>query len=122
ARPTRRASLVPCRFVAGKKCASVRAALRPQEVAMRRGGRLVRAALSIALALGAAACGGDSDPKLPNPAPPATTEVSGLAGPEGLTFDSNGVLYVGTSTGSIVRVFPEGFTDVFFETGRELAG
>src|SRR5690606_5485600 len=91
-------------------------------VAMRRGGRLVRAALSIALALGAAACGGDSDPKLPNPAPPATTEVSGLAGPEGLTFDSNGVLYVGTSTGSIVRVFPEGFTDVFFETGRELAG
>ncbi|MEW6271544.1 MAG: SMP-30/gluconolactonase/LRE family protein [Thermodesulfobacteriota bacterium] len=93
---------------------------------MRGGGRRGAAALVVALAFCAAACGGgggdDPGSKLPNPVPPAGTEVSGLTGPEGLTFDSNGVLYVGSTTGRITRVYPEGFTDVFAETGRSLAG
>jgi hypothetical protein len=94
-----------------------------------RGGKRGAAALAVALALalGAAACGGGgggSDPagKLDTPAGPAQNEVSGLTGPEGLTFDGNGVLYVGSTTGRITRIYPDGFIDVFAETGRSLAG
>ena len=80
-------------------------------------------ALALAMALGFMACGGGGGGdqpgnRLPNPGPPAETEVTGLVGPEGLTFDSNGVLYVGSSTGRITRITPDGFVSVFVETGR----
>lgn len=88
-------------------------------------GRGLRA-LALAMALGLMACGGggggDSDNRLPNPGPAADTEVVGLTGPEGLTFDSNGILYVGSTTGRITRITPDGFKSVFVETGRALAG
>jgi len=86
-------------------------------------GRGMRA-LAIAMVLGFTACGGGDSPgaRLPDPAPPADTEVVGLSGPEGLTFDSNGVLYVGSTTGRITRITPEGSVSVFVETGRSLAG
>ena len=89
-------------------------------------GRGMRA-LALAMALGFMACGGGGGGdqpgnRLPNPGPPAETEVTGLVGPEGLTFDSNGVLYVGSTTGRITRITPDGFVSVFVETGRSLAG
>src|SRR5262249_46851112 len=59
---------------------------------------------------------------LPDPAPPAETVVGGLVGPEGLCFDSHGNLYVGSTTGRVTRVSPEGATSVLAETGRSLAG
>jgi sugar lactone lactonase YvrE len=89
---------------------------------------VVRLALGVALAWSAAACGGGGDDHssdfnpLPNPAPPAQTELGGLTGPEGLTFDSNGNLYAGSTTGRITRISPNGVIDVFAETGRSLAG
>jgi sugar lactone lactonase YvrE len=49
-------------------------------------------------------------------------EVTGLEGPEGLCFDSGGNLYVGSTTGRITRVTPDGVRTVFAETGRSLAG
>jgi sugar lactone lactonase YvrE len=93
---------------------------------MRGGnGRGLRA-IVLAMALGFVACGGGGGDSpgsnLPNPAPPADTEVVGLVGPEGLTFDSNGVLYVGSTTGRITRITPDGDVSVFVETGRSLAG
>lgn len=94
---------------------------------MRGGnGRGLRA-LALAMVLGLGACGGggsDHDPeeRLPNPVPPAGTELANLTGPEGLTFDSNGTLYVGSTTGRITRITPDGFISVFVETGRGLAG
>lgn len=87
-------------------------------------GRGVRA-LALVVALGFVACGGGSDDpgaRLPNPAPPAVAELTGLAGPEGLTFDSNGVLYAGSTTGRITRITPDGHVSVFAETGRSLTG
>jgi gluconolactonase len=74
-----------------------------------------------------AACGGgggsdDGFNPLPNQAPPAQTELGGLVGPEGLTFDASGNLYAGSTTGRITRVSPSGAVSVFAETGRSLAG
>lgn len=93
---------------------------------MRGGNGRGMRALALAVALGFMACGGGGGDspgaRLPDPAPPAGTEVVGLVGPEGLTFDSNGVLYVGSTTGRITRVWPDGSTSVFVETGRSLAG
>jgi sugar lactone lactonase YvrE len=48
--------------------------------------------------------------------------VGGLVGPEGLCFDSHGNLYVGSSTGRITRVTPDGHVSVFAETHQQLAG
>jgi hypothetical protein len=83
-------------------------------------------ALALAMALGATACGGGGggDPagRLPDPVPPAQSELVGLVGPEGLTFDSNGVLYAGSTTGRITRITPDGVIGVFAETGRALTG
>jgi sugar lactone lactonase YvrE len=59
---------------------------------------------------------------LPNPPPAAEVDVFDLTGPEGLTFDSNGNLYVGSTTGRITRVSNDGVPSVFAETGRQLAG
>ncbi len=41
---------------------------------------------------------------LPDPAPPAGIEAGGLIGPEGLCFDSNGNLYVGSTTGHMASL------------------
>ena len=88
-------------------------------------GRGVRA-LALAMVVGFVACGGgggsDSSERLPNPAEPAVAELTNLTGPEGLTVDSNGVLYAGSTTGRITRITPEGHISVFAETGRGLAG
>lgn len=94
---------------------------------MRGGSRGGVAALALAMTVGAMACGGggggdDPASRLPDPVPPAGTELGGLVGPEGLTFDSNGVLYAGSTTGRITRITPDGFVSVFVETGRSLAG
>jgi sugar lactone lactonase YvrE len=82
--------------------------------------------LAVAMVLGLVACGGGGGgnpaDRLPDPVPPAQSEVFGLTGPEGLTFDSNGVLYVGSTTGRITRVASDGSTSVFAETGRSLTG
>lgn len=82
--------------------------------------------LALAMVVGFMACGGGGGgtpgARLPDPAPPADTEVVGLVGPEGLTFDSNGVLYVGSTTGRITRITPDGDVSVFVETGRSLTG
>jgi sugar lactone lactonase YvrE len=48
--------------------------------------------------------------------------VSDLVGPEGLCFDGAGNLYIGSTTGRITRVTPQGGRSVFAETGRSLAG
>lgn len=66
--------------------------------------------------------GGDTKPELPNPPPPAEFVASGFTGPEGLCFDSRGNLYVGSTTGTITRITPDGTRSVFAETGRSLAG
>jgi gluconolactonase len=92
-----------------------------------RRGRSARASALAVLALGIAACGGgggsdDGFNRLPNQAPPAQTELAGLIGPEGLTFDSEGNLYAGSTTGRITRISPAGAVSVFAETGRSLAG
>jgi len=93
---------------------------------MRGGSRGGVAALALALTVGAMACGGGSndDPagRLPDPVPPAQSELTDLVGPEGLTFDSNGLLYAGSTTGRITRITPGGVISVFAETGRSLAG
>ncbi|HZR83138.1 MAG TPA: SMP-30/gluconolactonase/LRE family protein [Candidatus Binatia bacterium] len=94
------------------------------------GGRAFgRLALGIALACAVAACGGGGGGDkpndfnaLPDPAPPAGVELGGLIGPEGLTFDSAGNLYAGSTTGRITRISPSGVVSVFAETGRSLAG
>jgi sugar lactone lactonase YvrE len=85
------------------------------------------AVLGLVLACAGAGCGGGGDrpfgfDPLPNPAPPAGTELGGLEGPEGLTFDSNGNLYAGSTTGRITRISPSGQVSVFVETQRSLAG
>ncbi len=70
------------------------------------------------------ACGNvDSGPRtLPDPPPPAVAEVTGLDGPEGLCFDRAGNLYVGSTTGRIVRVSRNGASSTFAEVGGQLAG
>jgi hypothetical protein len=69
----------------------------------------------MAMALGVAACGGgggDNNPAqhLPDPPPAAEAQVFGLTGPEGLTFDGNGALYVGSTSGRITRITTGGFS------------
>ncbi len=92
---------------------------------MRGCSRGYRTALAAWMVLAAAACGGgkhhDPDKRLPDPAPPAEVDVFNLTGPEGLCFDSNGNLYVGSTTGRITRITPDGVPSVFAETGRNLA-
>ncbi|MBM4267985.1 MAG: hypothetical protein FJ144_15460 [Deltaproteobacteria bacterium] len=87
-------------------------------------GRRGRSALALVTAVVLAACGGGGGQfnALPQPAPPAQTTVSGLSGPEGLCFDSNGNLYIGSITGEITRVFPDGSREIFADLNRELAG
>jgi hypothetical protein len=74
------------------------------------------------------ACGGgggsksSEDRNLPDPPPAAVLEYNGFEGPEGLCFDSVGNLYVGSTTGRITRITPDGARSVFAETGRSLAG
>jgi gluconolactonase len=93
---------------------------------MRGGSMGAMRVLAVAMAFGLGACGGGGGgnpaDRLPNPVPPAQLEVSGLTGPEGLTFDSNGALYVGSTTGRITRIASDGSVSVFAETGRSLAG
>lgn len=95
---------------------------------MRGGSRGGLAALVLALAFGAMACGGggssndEAANRLPDPVPPAGSELTNLVGPEGLTFDSNGVLYAGSTTGRITTITPEGDIAIFAETGRSLTG
>ncbi|MFM7140707.1 MAG: SMP-30/gluconolactonase/LRE family protein, partial [Alphaproteobacteria bacterium] len=71
-----------------------------------------------------AGCGevGSAPRSLPDPAPPAVTEVEGLDGPEGLCFDRDGNLYVGSQSGRIVRISRSGEQSVFAELGAQLAG
>jgi len=94
---------------------------------MRGGSRGGVRVLAMAMVLGVVACGGGgggSNPgeHLPDPPPAAEAQVFGLTGPEGLTFDSNGTLYVGSTSGRITRITSDGFSSVFAETGRSLAG
>ncbi len=83
-----------------------------------RGGIAALAASGLALACG----GGSSHRSLPDPAPAAMLVADGLDGPEGLCFDSSGRLYVGSRSGRITRIDPNGQQSVFAETGRNLAG
>lgn len=79
----------------------------------------------VACALVACGGGGDGDggsDGLDVPAPPARAIVRDLDGPYGLTFDRAGNLYVGNVNGQIVRVTPSGQSEVWVETGHELAG
>lgn len=74
-----------------------------------------------------AACGGQGGdtagyPAPPDPAEPAIRRVADLVGPEGLCFDLAGNLFVGSTTGRIVRVRENGIVSVLAETGRSLAG
>jgi hypothetical protein len=88
-------------------------------------GRMVVGAVTVA-AFAVACGGGGSDggttQSLPSPPPAAELRVGGLEGPEGLSFDSLGNLYVGSTTGRITRVTPDGTRSIFAETGRSLAG
>lgn len=52
----------------------------------------------------------------------AAAFASGLAGPEGLAFGKDGSLYVGTTTGDIRRVAPDGSHTLVASTGDRLAG
>jgi gluconolactonase len=88
-------------------------------------GRMVVAAVTaatFAVACGGGGSDGGTTQSLPNPPPAAEFRVSGLEGPEGLCFDSLGNLYVGSTTGRITRVTPDGSRTIFAETGRSLAG
>lgn len=91
---------------------------------MAGSGRRGRLAPGLVTAMVLAACGGGGGEfnPLPQPAPPAQTTVSGLNGPEGLCFDSNGNLYIGSTTGEITRVFRDGSREIFVDLDRELAG
>jgi sugar lactone lactonase YvrE len=53
---------------------------------------------------------------------PAAPFAAGLAGPEGLAFGRDGSLYVGTTTGEVRRVAPDGTHTVVASTGDRLAG
>lgn len=82
---------------------------------------------AVTAAFFAVACGGGGSDSgttqsLPDPPPAAEFRVSQLEGPEGLCFDSHGNLYIGSTTGRITRVTPDGAQSVFAETGRSLAG
>ena len=81
---------------------------------------------AVALALlGLQACGGGDGGefgRLEIPAPPAQVTASGFDGPFGLTFDSAGYLYVGSVSGHITRIAPDGRREVWVETGHSLAG
>jgi sugar lactone lactonase YvrE len=89
-----------------------------------RGGPLALASLLV----WTAACGGGGDDgggefaRLSVPAPPAQVVVDRLVGPMGLTFDESGNLYVGSTTGRITRIAPDGDREIFAETDHELAG
>jgi gluconolactonase len=87
-------------------------------------GRGLAASLSVVALLSLTACGDvDTGPRtLPDPAPPAVAEVTGLDGPEGLCFDRAGDLWIGSQSGRLVRVSPSGETTVAGEVGGQLAG
>jgi len=95
---------------------------------MRGSGTRWAATLAVWCTLATIGCGGgggsSDDPggKLPDPPPAAEVDVFDLTGPEGLTFDSNGNLFVGSTTGRITRISSDGVPSVFAETGRSLAG
>lgn len=86
-----------------------------------RGGRALVALVALA---SLAACGevGTSPRPLPEPAPPAVPFVTALVGPEGLAFDRQGNLYVGSTTGRILRIAASGTQTIFAEVGAQLAG
>ena len=86
-----------------------------------RGGRALVALVALA---SLAACGevGTSPRPLPEPAPPAMPFVTALVGPEGLAFDRQGNLYVGSTTGRILRIAASGTQTIFAEVGAQLAG
>jgi sugar lactone lactonase YvrE len=48
--------------------------------------------------------------------------ASGVPGPEGLAFSDHGVLFVGTQTGQVLQVLPDGSQSVVADTGEPLAG
>jgi sugar lactone lactonase YvrE len=88
-------------------------------------GRMVVAAVTatvFAVACGGGGSDGGETQSLPNPPPAAEFRVGQLEGPEGLCFDSVGNLYIGSTTGRITRVAPDGSRTIFAETGRSLAG
>lgn len=82
--------------------------------------------LLLAIALASGACGDRGvEPPLPlppDPAPPPVTRIDGLAGPEGLAFAPDGALFVGSTTGRIVRLAGAAAAQTFAETGSSLAG
>lgn len=87
------------------------------------GRRRISLAVAVAVAAGCGGGGGgDTKPELPNPPPPAELVAGDFVGPEGLCFDSHGNFYVGSTTGRITRIAPDGSRSVFAETERLLAG
>ena len=90
-------------------------------------GRRAGAVLGAVAVAWIAACGGGSDTQhgfniLANQGGPAQTAVGSQNSPYGVTFDSNGYLYIGSDTGRITRVDQNGVKTVFAETGVRLAG
>src|SRR5262249_12694088 len=53
---------------------------------------------------------------------PGSSLTDGLAGPEGLAFLKDGSLAVGSPTGRISRIRPDGSATMLAETGDSLAG
>ncbi len=89
----------------------------------RSGAAIGRAGVLLATLVFHSACGGGGDrPRLPETAAPAELAVANLEGPEGLAFDAKGNLYIGSTTGAITRLTPEGSESIFAETGRALTG